>query len=100
MDRRPSQPRDFSRDDAIPYFLWDRSVTVGRLRAALRNPSDPQRIPLLRVLLREARPDEVWQFTTPQAVAREWSAISPGLGRQRAFWEWLLAAWRERGLLQ
>jgi len=90
---------DFGQHDAIPYFLWDRNVTVGRLREALLDRDDPQRIPLLRVLLREARPDEVWKFVRPQTVARDWADISPGLGRRRAFWEWLLGAWRAHGFL-
>ncbi len=99
MDDPRPPTTDLRQDDAVPYFLWDRNVTVGRLRQALRTPDDPQRIPLLRALLREARPDEVWQFVAPQDVLREWVAISPGLGRRREFWEWLLDSWRKLGLL-
>lgn len=91
--------RDFAEPDAIPYFLWDRNVTVAELRRILGDPRHPQRVPLLRVLLREARPDEVWAFVTPQDVSREWSDIRPGLGRRRDFWEWLLGEWRKLGLL-
>ena len=90
----------FEDDQAVPYFLWDRNVTVGELRAALADGSDPRRIPLLRVLLREARPDDVWKFVTPQSVADEWSEINPGLGQRRAFWQWLLGAWRDHGFLR
>lgn len=55
------------RDEArVPYFFWDRNVTVGELRAVLADAAHPERLPLLRVLLREARPDEVWAFVTPQ----------------------------------
>jgi hypothetical protein len=98
MSRRAATEQ-FDQEDATPGFLWDRKVTVGRLRAALLDPGDPQHVQLLRVLLREARPDEVWKFVTPEQVAREWASIRPGLGRRRAFWEWLLAEWRDRGLL-
>jgi len=90
----------FPDDRAVPYFLWDRRVTVGELRSALADPSNSQRITLLRILLREARPDEVWSFVTPELVVREWRSISPGLGRRRAFWQWLLGAWREHGFLR
>lgn len=96
---QPQQP-DFEDNQAVPYFLWDRKVTVGELRSALADTSDPRRIPLLRALLREARPDEVWNFVSPELVAREWDAISPGLGRRREFWAWLISAWREHGFLQ
>ena len=92
--------REFKNDEAIPYFLWDRNTTGGQLRKALNNASHPQRTALLRVLLREARPDEVWSFVSPETVAREWDTISPGLGRRRAFWDWLLAEWRRLGFLQ
>ena len=92
--------REFKNDEAIPYFLWDRDTTVGQLREALDNASHPQHTALLRVLLREARPDEVWAFVSPEMVAREWDTISPGLGRRRAFWDWLLAEWRRLGFLQ
>jgi len=86
-------------DEAVPYFLWDRQVTVGELRTVLSDGSHPQRMPLLRALVREARPDDVWSFVTPELVAREWDDIKPGLGRRRAFWEWLLGAWRDHGFL-
>lgn len=84
----------------VPYFFWDRNVTVGELRAILAEVGHPERIPLLRVLLREARPDEVWTFVTPQAVVTEWERLAPGLGRRRAFWQWLLEQWRALGYLE
>lgn len=90
----------FPDDRKVPYFLWDRNVTGGELRFALANPSHPQRTALLRILLREARPDEVWNFVTPELVEQEWALISPGLGRRRPFWQWLLTAWREHGFLR
>lgn len=99
MAATPPISLDFSDSDAVPYFLWDRAVTVGQLRAILADGGHPQRPALLRALLREARPDDVWRFVTPQQVAAEWDAIAPGLGRRRAFWQWLLQQWRALGLL-
>jgi hypothetical protein len=90
----------FDDEHAIPYFLWDRKVTVGELRSALADKTDPRRIPLLCALMREARPDEVWSFVSPWTVADEWQSIAPGLGRGRQFWEWLLQTWREHGFLR
>ncbi|MBM4353955.1 MAG: hypothetical protein FJ109_09220 [Deltaproteobacteria bacterium] len=90
----------FDDDREVPYFFWDRKVTVGELRAALADRTDPRRIPLLRALLREARPDEVWSFVTPEVVAEEFESIRPGLGPRRRFWEWLLQAWRDHGFLR
>jgi hypothetical protein len=100
MGAEPSPDVGFEDEQAVPYFLWDRNVTVGELRAVLASESDPRRMPLLRTLLREARPDEVWNFVTPGLVAREWDLIAQGLGRRRAFWEWLLSAWRANGYIE
>jgi hypothetical protein len=90
----------FDDERAIPDFLWDRRTTVAELRAILADGEHPQRTPLLRTLLREARPDEVWSFVTPDLVVREWESIKPGLGKRLPFWTWLLGAWRDHGFLK
>lgn len=90
---------DFTETHKVPYIFWDRDVTVGELRTILRDPDHPERPAMLAHLLREARPDEVWAFVSPADVAAAWSEVAPRLGRRRAFWEWLLAAWRELGFL-
>jgi len=100
MGIMPPKKAKFDDDSAIPDFLWDRGTTVGELRAILADAEHLQRIPLLRTLLREARPDEVWSFVSPDLVVREWEDIKPGLGKRLAFWTWLLGAWRDRGFLK
>lgn len=89
---------DLTRDDAFPYFLWDQPITVAELRRRL-NEWPEERWHLLGTILREAREPDVWLFTTPQEVAREWERIEPHLGRRRPFWEFLLSSWRALGLL-
>ena len=89
---------DLSRDDAIPYFLWDTPMTVGELRRRLTS-SDENRIYLLGKILREARESDVWLFTTPEEVGRRWEDLERHLGRRRDFWAFLLRRWREQGLL-
>lgn len=89
---------DLTRDEAFPYFLWDQPMTVAELRQRLRE-SPVERMRLLGTILREAKEPDVWLFTTPQEVAREWPRIVPHLGRRRPFWEFLLKTWRELGLL-
>ena len=84
---------------AVPYFLWDEPMTVGALRERLRTASRPEAARLLGKILREARDTDVWLFTTPAEVAARWDDLSPHLGRRRPFWEFLLAWWREEGLL-
>lgn len=84
---------------AIPYFLWDEPMTVAEFKQRLKNASLPEQRRLLAKLLREARDTDVWQFTTPQEVWRQWNELSPMLGRRRAFWEFLLTGWQKEGLL-
>ncbi|SRR5581483_3533109 len=90
---------DLSRDDAIPYFLWDEPMTLGELRRVLDH-SDEDRIRMLGKILREAREEDVWLFTTPEEISRRWDQLSRYLGRRRDFWTFLLSRWREQGLLE
>lgn len=89
---------DLHDPDAIPYFLWDAPMKVSRFRHVLATASDVERDRLLGKLLREARDPDVWEFTTPDEVFRLWPRLARHLGRRRAFWEFLLGAWREAGL--
>jgi hypothetical protein len=91
---------DLDRPEAIPYFLWDEPMTVAELRVRLQAASAPERARLLAKILREARDTEVWRFTTPTEVAAEWGKLARHLGKRRQFWEFLLAQWREQGLLE
>jgi hypothetical protein len=50
-------------------------------------------------MLREARDVDVWEFVTPEEVARRLPAIERRLGRRAAFWKWLIDGWRADGLL-
>ena len=90
---------DLSDPNAVPYFLWDQPMTVAELRERLRTLSTVERDRLLGKVLREARDEDVWLFTTPAEVSKNWDALSPHLGRRRPFWEYILNAWREAGLL-
>lgn len=74
---------------AIPYFLWDEPMTVAELRRRLAQASSEERDRLMGKILREARDTDVWLFTTPQEVHRNWNDLSKHLGRRRRFWEFL-----------
>lgn len=89
---------DLSSDEAIPYFLWDQPMTLAELRRRLGG-SPEERHHYLGVILREAREPDVWRFTTPEEVVRKWDHLEPQLGRRREFWRFLLAQWRELGLV-
>ncbi|HZX95335.1 MAG TPA: hypothetical protein VFE90_12520 [Myxococcales bacterium] len=85
--------------EVIPYFTWDAPLTVREIQDRLRSAADSERLRLLGKILREARDTEVWAFTSPEFVSRNWEKLSPYLGRRRAFWHWMLQQWREAGLL-
>lgn len=90
---------DLDNPEAVPYFLWDEPMTVGDLRRRLADASSAERSRLLAKILREARDPDVWRFTSPQEVVETWPRLVRHLGRRRAFWEYLLGAWGELGLV-
>ncbi len=88
---------DLRDPEAYPYFLWDDPLTNRELRQRLRTASPPERTRLLAKILRQARDTDVWEYTTPSAVAEAFPALSLHLGRRRAFWEYLLGHWGRQG---
>lgn len=89
---------DLDDPEARPYFLWDEDTSVGELRQRLASASDVEKGALLGKILREARDPDVWRFTTVAEVRRLFPLIERHLGRRRAFWQYLLAAWHEHGI--
>lgn len=90
---------DLEKVSTVPYFLWDEPMSVAELKRRLATSSLPERARLLAKVLREARDTDVWKFTTPEDVWRNWAQLAPHLGRRRGFWEFLLQRWREEGLI-
>ncbi len=90
---------DLDDPEAVPYFLWDEPMTVRELRRRLNTASPPEKTRLLGKILREARDWEVWRFTTPEEVARQWPKLTKHLGQRRSFWEFLLNEWWQQGRL-
>ena len=86
--------------DRRPGFLWDEGLSIRDMQRCISEGDDADRIPLLAKILREARDDQVWHFTTVQQIMDAWPRISPRLGRRRGFWEFLFDAWKRQGLVQ
>jgi hypothetical protein len=80
-----------------PYFLWDADMTLEAFRAGLQSPDPAVRAYLLAKLMRQAKPDDVFQFVTLHDLQSTWAAVEPQLGQKRAFWRWLLEAWEKPG---
>jgi hypothetical protein len=87
-------------DTEMPFFLWDDPMTVGELKMRLKTNSTLERNRLLGKILREARDTDVWKFTTPDEVWKNWNDLKQHLGRRRAFWEFLLKQWKKEGLIE
>jgi hypothetical protein len=82
-----------------PWFLWDEELSVGELRAILADECHPRWAELAAKVMREARDDQVWLFLPVALVVSRYAEVAPRLGRRRAFWDYLLGAWRRHGLV-
>lgn len=80
-----------------PYFLWDVDWTEDRFRHELATANDTVRVALIAKLMRQAKPDDVFEYVTLAEVERAWDALVPQLGAQRPFWVWLIGRWRAAG---
>ncbi len=89
----PGRTRTILDAQGRPYFLWDRDLTDEQFRAHLAD-SDPQvRLVALGVIMRQARPEDVFLYVSEAEVRASWDQVQPFLGRSRAFWTWLLDTW-------
>lgn len=79
-----------------PYFLWDCDLTLSEFEAHLQDPDPDVRAYFLAKLMRQAKPDDVFQFATLPAIEESWSRVTRYLGNSRAFWTWLLETWRRQ----
>lgn len=79
-----------------PYFLWDCDLALDEFRANLVHPEREVRAYWIGKLMRQAKPDDVFQFVTRKTIEEHWDALERYLGWSREFWAWILAQWRER----
>ena len=80
-----------------PYFLWDCNLTLAEFQEALRDPDPDVRAYLVGKLMRQAKPDDVFQFVGPRAICDLWPRLARYLGRTRDFWTWLFDTWERQG---
>ena len=76
-----------------PYFLWDVDLTVDAFRERVVDPRADVRAMWMGKLMRQAKPDDVFQFVTLQDIQQDWPLISRHLGRSLPFWRWILTQW-------
>jgi len=94
-------PRDLLVDpQGRPYFLWDVDMTLEEFEGALRTADSTTRSYLVGKLMRQAKPDDVLQFVSPQQLLDLWPSVERFLGKTRPFWAWLLEQWEARGYIR
>ena len=82
-----------------PYFLWDTELPLEQFEARLNSQDPSVRSYFIGKLMRQAKPDDVLTFLSPSQVAAAFPSVDKHLGESRPFWSWLLAKWRELGVL-
>lgn len=87
------------RNDEIPYFSWDRALTVAQIKADLQVQTGRQWSQLAAWIMREAAFADVWEFLHPRQVWERFSEIEPWLGRRRDFWRYIFGVWHELGTI-
>src|SRR5690242_9454262 len=80
-----------------PYFIWDDDITLEQFRALLRDADPDARAYLVGKLMRQAKPDDVFEFVRLDDIVALWPKLDRYLGRSRAMWRWLLDLWAEPG---
>lgn len=76
-----------------PYFLWDCETDLKAFERCLRDPDPDVRAYFLGKLMRQAKPDDVFQFVSLRDIAASWEKLERHLGRTRPFWTWILGRW-------
>jgi hypothetical protein len=76
-----------------PYFLWDIDMTLDEFKQRLRESGREGLAYLVGKLMRQAKPDDVFTFVSVAQIVDLWPLLERYLGRERAFWRWLLVHW-------
>lgn len=91
---------DLSRDDIVPYFMWDYRYTVGQIKEMLATGEESKKIWLMAKILRDARYADVWKFITLENFLAYRERLLPRLGRERKFWEFMYTQWLAHGIVK
>ena len=81
-------------DNTIPAFSWARNWSISEIKKRL---TGVDHINVLSWIMREAKFEEVWYFTSPKDVFDSFNELKYLLGRKRLFWEYILNEWHELG---
>lgn len=68
-------------------------MTLVEFEQRLREENREGRAYLIGKLMRQAKPDDVFTFVDTDTIVDLWPSLERYLGRERAFWRWLLGHW-------
>jgi len=92
---------DLSRDDIVPYFMWDYRYTVGQIKEMLAADDEDQRIWLMAKIMRDARYSDVWKFISLKDFLKYRERLMNGhLGREKGFWQFMYSQWLKHGIVK
>ena len=80
-----------------PYFLWDCDLDLQQFEERLEHPDAGVRAYFIGKLMRQAKPDDVFQFVSPRTIREMWPRLERYLGDKRPFWSWMFTTWESRG---
>lgn len=75
-------------------------MTLDEYRKALKDPNLEARAFFQAPLMRGARPDDVFYFTTPGEIRETWPLLEPYLGNRKEFWLLLLELFEDLGFVR
>ena len=69
-----------------PYFLWDCDLDVHQFVQRLGDANPAVRGYFIGKLMRQAKPDDVFEFVSARTIREEWDQLEKHLGDKRPFW--------------
>ena len=73
-------------------------MTLDRFRDVLRDDDPEVRAHYLAKLMRQAKPDDVFEFVRLDDLLALWPRVEPKLGRDRSMWQFLISRWGGRAV--
>ncbi|MDP2307245.1 MAG: hypothetical protein Q8P18_14560 [Pseudomonadota bacterium] len=92
MRLNPTPPEQLCDAQGRPSFLWDNDLTLAELRERLDSANPDVAAYWLGTTMRQAKPDDALTLASLGQMRALWPRLERYLGKERAFWEWLLAA--------
>ena len=86
-------------DNQIPYFCWDRPLSVDDIKRKLKEGPSREWVQMTSLIMREAKFEDVWHFLSPLEVQARLNELLPFLGRKKHFWQYILRRWNELGII-